>query len=575
MRALFSWRVVVAVAASCAFAAGGAAACATKNDAAADASDDAAGREASAAADARSDAEEDATVAGRDAGRVVPLGAMAQTSVLDAPAWPEKENAKDSHKSGSHRLGYLRHGAIVSGYEHTFANDECKEGWYELESGGYVCSKAATTEVSNIRVRLAPKQPDRDAGLPYRYGVNLSDGTPLYRKALTTDERKKYEPWLVPVKAEAKSEDGEEKPEKAEKGEGSEDEAAPATPSRKGGPVDAGVDASKPKLRDFKGKGVLVRKMAHGFYLGLDKEFRSAGARWWRTSLGFAVPHERIMLQQSTTKHLGTWFGELSVGSAEADAAVASDAAPVAAVSDAAAAVGDAGVAIGAGSVGFVNTGFARKIEIGEDLKKLTWGAELPKRTAVMLTGREAVVSGQTYHHTTSGFWVRVMDLKMARPAPPPGLKPNEKWIDVDLTRQALVAFEGTKPVFGTLISSGRRNPQDKEKDFPTPTGTFRIKEKHVTTTMDGDVASDGPYSIEDVPWVMYFQGSYALHGAFWHDAFGHLRSHGCVNMAPEDARTLFHWADPVLPASWHGVFAKDDAGTRIVIHEDPPERRR
>jgi hypothetical protein len=92
---------------------------------------------------------------------------------------------------------------------------------------------------------------------------------------------------------------------------------------------------------------------------------------------------------------------------------------------------------------------------------------------------------------------------------------------------------------------------------------------------MDGDVASDGPYSIEDVPWVMYFQGSYALHAAFWHDAFGHMRSHGCVNMAPEDARTLFAWSDPPLPAGWHGVFSRDDAsGTRVVVHEDAPVRR-
>jgi lipoprotein-anchoring transpeptidase ErfK/SrfK len=158
----------------------------------------------------------------------------------------------------------------------------------------------------------------------------------------------------------------------------------------------------------------------------------------------------------------------------------------------------------------------------------------------------------------------------VAHPAPPADLQPGEKWIDVDLTRQTLVAFEGSRPVFGTLISSGRRNPQDKEHDFPTVVGSFRIKEKHVTTTMDGDIAADGPYSIEDVPWVMYFQGSYALHAAFWHDGFGNKRSHGCVNMAPEDARTLFAWTDPPLPAGWHGVFARDESsGTRVIVHED------
>jgi hypothetical protein len=191
-----------------------------------------------------------------------------------------------------------------------------------------------------------------------------------------------------------------------------------------------------------------------------------------------------------------------------------------------------------------------------------------------MLDGRTATVSGVTYHRTSEGWWLRLADAKVARPSPPFDLRPGEKWIDVDLTRQALVAFEGDRPVFATLISSGRRNPQDKEHDFPTPTGTFRIREKHITATMDGDVASDGPYSIEDVPWVMYFQGSYALHGAFWHDAFGHPRSHGCVNLAPDDARTLFGWVDPQLPEGWHGVFANDRRpGTRVVVHEDLPEK--
>ena len=90
-----------------------------------------------------------------------------------------------------------------------------------------------------------------------------------------------------------------------------------------------------------------------------------------------------------------------------------------------------------------------------------------------------------------------------------------------------------------------------------------------MTATMDGDVAADGPYSIEDVPWIMYFQGSYALHGAFWHGNFGHNMSHGCVNLSPADARTLFMWSEPRLPDGWHGVFATDARpGTRVVIHE-------
>ncbi len=87
---------------------------------------------------------------------------------------------------------------------------------------------------------------------------------------------------------------------------------------------------------------------------------------------------------------------------------------------------------------------------------------------------------------------------------------------------------------------------------------------------MDADTASDGPYSIEDVPWVMYFEGSYALHGAFWHNAFGAPRSHGCVNMAPPDAKELFGWVEPQLPEGWHGVYSTESVpGTRVVVHGD------
>jgi lipoprotein-anchoring transpeptidase ErfK/SrfK len=99
--------------------------------------------------------------------------------------------------------------------------------------------------------------------------------------------------------------------------------------------------------------------------------------------------------------------------------------------------------------------------------------------------------------------------------------------------------------------------------------GEFRIREKHIAATMEDDGASDGPYSIQDVPWIQYFEGSYALHGAFWHSKFGHERSHGCVNLHPTDARWLFGWSGPKLPTGWHGAKAtKENPGTRVIVHE-------
>ena len=87
---------------------------------------------------------------------------------------------------------------------------------------------------------------------------------------------------------------------------------------------------------------------------------------------------------------------------------------------------------------------------------------------------------------------------------------------------------------------------------------------------MDGNSANDGPYSIEDVPWVMYFEASFALHGAFWHEGFGGMRSHGCVNLAPSDARWFFQWTEPQVPTGWHGAYATAQRpGTRVYVHYD------
>jgi L,D-transpeptidase catalytic domain len=503
-------------------------------------------------------------------------------SVSDRPEWPESD-------AGARRTGYLRNGAVVDAYDPPIKNDDCKEGWYELVEGGYVCGKVATVDLTNPRVKLAPKQPDRDAGMPYRYGVNVADGTPLYRRVLNADDRKKYEPHLAAPKPEEAKESGEgEKDDEPALAERTEEEAPPPPSRRSRSKRERekekererikdpfkDPDAGRPQLRELRGRGVLVRKMARGFIVALDRDFKAANTRWWRTTFGFAAPFDRIVLANGSTKHVGNWFtGEGAVA----------DLLPFVNLADldagSSVAIVDAGAGSLAGTVAFVTTNGERKLEVTEDAKgglKVGWGTELPKRSAVLLTGRDATIGGVTYHQTSGGFWVRLPQLRIAKPQIPADVGADERWIDVDLTRQQLVAFEGRRPVFATLISSGRRNPQDPEHDFPTPPGTFRIREKHVTTTMDGDVASDGPYSIEDVPWVMYFQGSYALHGAFWHDSFGNMRSHGCVNMSPEDARTLFSWADPQLPAGWHGVFSKDEnSGSRVVVHEDPPPGKR
>lgn len=187
-------------------------------------------------------------------------------------------------------------------------------------------------------------------------------------------------------------------------------------------------------------------------------------------------------------------------------------------------------------------------------------GGDLALHSAHALTGESVVKGGRRYFLTRDGLLlrdtaIRIVD-KVARPRQIPRA---ERWIRVDLDRQTLTAYEGETPVFTTLVSSGL-------PDHATPPGLFRLHAKHVTTTMADDLAADGPYSIEDVPWTMYFLGSYALHAAFWHERFGHARSHGCVNLAPRDARWLFFWTLPELPSAWHGVLADVGKGTTILL---------
>jgi lipoprotein-anchoring transpeptidase ErfK/SrfK len=92
------------------------------------------------------------------------------------------------------------------------------------------------------------------------------------------------------------------------------------------------------------------------------------------------------------------------------------------------------------------------------------------------------------------------------------------------------------------------------------------IHTKHIASTMDDDEDVADSYSLRDVPFVQYFHKGYALHGAYWHDEFGKMRSHGCINLAPADAAWLFEWTDPPVPEGWHGAINKE-RGTAIVIH--------
>lgn len=156
--------------------------------------------------------------------------------------------------------------------------------------------------------------------------------------------------------------------------------------------------------------------------------------------------------------------------------------------------------------------------------------------------------------------FMRAKDLARPKKMAPPdeaggaSISPTERWIDVDLAQQTLTAYQGTTPVFASLVSTGR-GPNDS--DTGTRPGVHRIWVKIFTTKMDNLEKEDleQHYAIEDVPWVQFFDKGIALHGAFWHRDFGHVHSHGCVNLSPLDARWLFAFTSPHLPRGWSAVY--------------------
>jgi lipoprotein-anchoring transpeptidase ErfK/SrfK len=164
--------------------------------------------------------------------------------------------------------------------------------------------------------------------------------------------------------------------------------------------------------------------------------------------------------------------------------------------------------------------------------------------------------------------WMLARDLARPRLAPMPAevTEPGERWIDVDSSAQTLVAYEGARPVYATLVSSGRGPANGPSA---TPAGVHRIWVKLFTSDM-ANVQSqdiDPHYSLEDVPYVQFFDGAVALHGTYWHGDFGHPRSHGCVNLSPLDARWLFDFTEPRVPAGWAAAYpAAIDQGSVVRV---------
>lgn len=211
-------------------------------------------------------------------------------------------------------------------------------------------------------------------------------------------------------------------------------------------------------------------------------------------------------------------------------------------------------------------------------------GKLFPRLSRILLNESQVQQGDNTFHETTTpGLFVKQRDAVIPQlrthtpwgtplgkfPDPKAPTRGRQTWMEASILGGWLVAYEGHRPVFATLISPGRGGAPVKGRrpveTASTPTGRFKITGKFATATM----VSSSELVHSSVPWAQNFSGPHALHSAYWHNRWGELKSGGCINLSPIDGQWLFqHFTEPRLPRGWHGVrwLPKKESATTLLI---------
>lgn len=122
----------------------------------------------------------------------------------------------------------------------------------------------------------------------------------------------------------------------------------------------------------------------------------------------------------------------------------------------------------------------------------------------------------------------------------PEGVGNNEYWVSINLSTQQLSLYRGNKVDATFWVSTGKPST-------PTYPGVYRIYVMYESTLMAGY-----DYYLPNVPYVMYYDQGYGIHGTYWDPPLGQTFSHGCTNMDTSDA---FY------------VYQRVNVGTIVYIH--------
>ncbi len=410
----------------------------------------------------------------------------------------------------STKLGYFRAGAVVDRGEVSAGTEGCAGGWYRVRPRGYVCvGKGASLALDHQVVQAAFRGPLRHEPLPYQYVTSKSPPPHLYFRLPTRKDQERVE---GPTLSEHLASWG--------AAEFSAMALDPVPPF-----LAAGRDLPKPYGAE--------EKLHYSVHSGRAKEASVFGLitsfAWTGRRFGLTTELDLIPLDRTKPAHPSTFHGIVIEQE---------------------------------GTPAFVTHQGVTKLKMGAD-GRLHEDGMAPFRSGWVLTGK----SQGGLRETTQGAWLAAEDLIIADSHDDPVgfAAEGKKWIDVSIRKQLLVAYQGRRAAYATLVSTGISGMADPAVSHATVRGIFYIHAKHVSATMDGDEATDS-YDLRDVPYIQYFHEGYALHGAFWHDDFGKPRSHGCINLAPADAAWLFEWTDPIVPPEWHGA-VNAEGGTLVWTH--------
>lgn len=440
---------------------------------------------------------------------------------------------------GSARVGVLRAGSVVEIEPAIVGKAGCPDGWRKVKPFGFVCVGGDTTLDANHPIARATRAPDFAQKLPYMYGI-ATRGGPIYARVPSAEDVDKNEPNLDKHLSKWER----DKTSGATYGvdlwhKWKDRPAQPALEALAAKTTDPDVPGYLqngglvPNLSGLvKSEGaVRIDELSRRNGVAFIDSFLVEGRRWNVSTDLRVMPADRFRPIRGSDFHGWEIPSQIDFPFA------------------------------------LIRRQGAKKYSYDSDSDKLKAAGDVEWRSAVPLTGKQKFFNGRLHYETKDGFWIGDQHAGRVDPAKkmPGWAKKGEKWIDINITKQILVAYEGEKAVFVTLVSTGEAGLEDHTTSKATKRGIFRIHTKYVATTMDSDTVGE-EFELRDVPYVQYFEEGYALHGAYWHDGFGKPKSHGCINLAPEDARRLFFWTEPQLPIGWHGV-AKALTGTVIFVH--------